>query len=679
MRSTRSRSRRRTAPAVGCASKSARSRTRADASCKAINMAPQPPLREAERDNWDVLPDAARGRPHACSTCTRSRTRSCCSRCSSSRAPARAAARRRTSSCSPNSSAIAPSSPMPRAARRSTAATCPRRPGRMNSEGRGPAWSNSLFEDNAEFGLGFRLALDKQTRVRARAVWRACATRSATTWCTDFWTPISRTEDGICSAATARRGAEERDWPEAMRRRPRPAQPGRRAGQTSVWIVGGDGWAYDIGYGGLDHVLASRPQCERPGARHRSLLQHRRPDVEVHAARRGRQVCRGWQANGQEGPRHAGDGVRQRLRRRRSPWAPTTRRRCKAFLEAEAYDGPSLIIAYSHCIAHGYDLRYGLEQQKKAVLSGHWPLFRFDPRAVTDAHSGLTLDSKPPSLPLEEYLYNETRYRMLTQSRPDGSASAARAGESGRAASLISSTSSWPATEDDTHELRPICRRRYLGFKLANPLVVSAQPPRAQSRQSRQHGGGGRCGGRAALAVRGADRARESRAGLFPGTRHLQLRRGADPLSRAAQDRAHAHSNTSISSSGPSWRWHIPVIASLNGVSNGGWVDYARLMEEAGADALELNLYFMPTEPARCRALAIEDEFVDVLASREAHRAHSGRGQAESVLHQSHVVWRTTGSRGRRRPGVVQPLPAAGHRPGDTRDCSTTDAQSSRG
>jgi pyruvate-ferredoxin/flavodoxin oxidoreductase len=91
----------------------------------------------------------------------------------------------------------------------------------------------------------------------------------------------------------------------------------------------------------------------------------------------------------------------------------------KAMLEAEAYDGPALIIAYSHCIAHGYDLRYGLEQQKKAVLSGHWPLYRYDPRAVSGAHSGLTLDSKAPSLPLEEYLYAETRYRMLVQSRPD--------------------------------------------------------------------------------------------------------------------------------------------------------------------------------------------------------------------------------------------------------------------
>jgi len=85
----------------------------------------------------------------------------------------------------------------------------------------------------------------------------------------------------------------------------------------------------------------------------------------------------------------------------------------KALLEAEAYDGPSLIIAYSHCIAHGYDLRLGLEQQKRAVLSGHWPLFRFDPR------TGMTLDSKPPSLPLEDYFYQETRYRLLTQSEPD--------------------------------------------------------------------------------------------------------------------------------------------------------------------------------------------------------------------------------------------------------------------
>ena len=91
----------------------------------------------------------------------------------------------------------------------------------------------------------------------------------------------------------------------------------------------------------------------------------------------------------------------------------------KAILEAESYDGPSLIIAYSHCIAHGYDLRYGLEQQKKAVLSGQWPLYRFDPRAATATHSGFSLDCRPPSVALEDYLYNETRYRILAQTRPD--------------------------------------------------------------------------------------------------------------------------------------------------------------------------------------------------------------------------------------------------------------------
>jgi pyruvate-ferredoxin/flavodoxin oxidoreductase len=188
--------------------------------------------------------------------------------------------------------------------------------------------------------------------------------------------------------------------------------------KRSVWIVGGDGWAYDIGYGGLDHVLAS--------GRNVNVLVL---DTEVYSNTGGqmsKSTPRGaiakFAAGGKQTPKKDLGMLSMSYRNvyvAQVAMGANDTQTLKAMLEAEAYDGPSLIIAYCHCIAHGYDLRYGLEQQKKAVLSGHWPLYRFDPRAITDTHGGFTLDSKPPSLPLAEYLYAETRYRMLAQSRPE--------------------------------------------------------------------------------------------------------------------------------------------------------------------------------------------------------------------------------------------------------------------
>jgi pyruvate-ferredoxin/flavodoxin oxidoreductase len=188
--------------------------------------------------------------------------------------------------------------------------------------------------------------------------------------------------------------------------------------KRSVWIVGGDGWAYDIGYGGLDHVLAS--------GRDVNVLVL---DTEVYSNTGGqaskstpRAAVAKFAAGGKARPKkdlgllamsygnvyvaHVAMGAND---------AQTL----KAFHEAEAYPGPSLLIAYSHCIAHGYDMRHGLDQQKKAVLSGYWPLYRYNPALAGSGHSPMTLDSKAPSLPLGEYMYNETRFRLLTQTRPE--------------------------------------------------------------------------------------------------------------------------------------------------------------------------------------------------------------------------------------------------------------------
>jgi pyruvate-ferredoxin/flavodoxin oxidoreductase len=187
--------------------------------------------------------------------------------------------------------------------------------------------------------------------------------------------------------------------------------------KKSVWIVGGDGWAYDIGYGGLDHVLAS--------GRNVNVLVL---DSEVYSNTGGqmskstpRAAVAKFAAGGKPVSKkdlglHAmnyGSVYVASVALGASDLQTT-----RAFLEAESYDGPSIIIAYSHCIAHGYDLIRGMQQQKAAVDCGHWLLYRYDPRLSQQGKNPLLLDSKPPSLPLKDYAYSETRYKMLTLSKP---------------------------------------------------------------------------------------------------------------------------------------------------------------------------------------------------------------------------------------------------------------------
>jgi pyruvate-ferredoxin/flavodoxin oxidoreductase len=188
--------------------------------------------------------------------------------------------------------------------------------------------------------------------------------------------------------------------------------------KKSVWIVGGDGWAYDIGYGGLDHVLAS-------GHKVNVLVL----DTEVYSNTGGqmsKSTPRGAVAKFAAGGK---PGAKKDLALMamtygtiyvaRVAMGGSDAQTLKAFREAEAYPGPSLIIAYSHCIAHGYDLRHGMDQQKAAVQSGHWPLFRYNPELAAEGQPVLQLDSKAPSLPLKTYAYNETRYTMLAHSNPE--------------------------------------------------------------------------------------------------------------------------------------------------------------------------------------------------------------------------------------------------------------------
>jgi pyruvate-ferredoxin/flavodoxin oxidoreductase len=191
--------------------------------------------------------------------------------------------------------------------------------------------------------------------------------------------------------------------------------------KKAVWALGGDGWAYDIGYGGLDHVVAS--------GRNVNILVL---DTEVYSNTGGQMskatpmgAVAKFAAAGKPRPKkdlammavNYGTAYVARIAMGQSDMQTV-----KAFLEAEAYDGPSIIIAYSHCIAHGYDLVHGLDQQKLAVQSGHWPLFRYNPMLAEGGKNPFVLDSKAPTVPLEKYIYNETRYTMLRQAHPDHAA-----------------------------------------------------------------------------------------------------------------------------------------------------------------------------------------------------------------------------------------------------------------
>jgi pyruvate-ferredoxin/flavodoxin oxidoreductase len=293
----------------------------------------------------------------------------------------------------------------------------PTAPYTTNADGRGPAWANSLFEDNAEFGLGIRLAVD-QRAAHARQLLSAVASNLPHDLVTALAEHRDRSEAGF---------AEQRRRVEELRRRLGTidsAAARELSGAAdyltpkTVWIVGGDGWAYDIGYGGLDHVLAT-------GANVKVLVL----DTEVYSNTGGQQskatptgATAKFAAAGKAGGKKdlglmamayghvyvaqvALGGKDSQL--------------LKALLEAESYDGPSLIIAYSHCIAHGYDLADGLDHQKCATESGYWPLYRFDPRRRDTGQPALTLDSPPPKASVAALMATESRFQVTAQADPE--------------------------------------------------------------------------------------------------------------------------------------------------------------------------------------------------------------------------------------------------------------------
>ncbi|MFB3852475.1 MAG: pyruvate:ferredoxin (flavodoxin) oxidoreductase [Vicinamibacterales bacterium] len=292
----------------------------------------------------------------------------------------------------------------------------PTTPYTVNADGRGPAWSNSLFEDNAEFGFGMRLAVDKQAE-QAGEILKRMADRVGDSLVDGILTADQTTETGI-SEQRARVAALKQklagiDSPEARWLE----KIADYLVKKSVWIVGGDGWAYDIGYGGLDHVIAM--------GRDVNILVL---DTEVYSNTGGQQskatpigASAKFAMAGKAIPKkdlgmiamaygsvyvaHVAFGAKD---------AQTVR----AFAEADSYPGPSLVIAFSHCIAHGYDLARGLDQQRMAVESGYWPLYRFDPRRLAAGENPLSLDSAAPRTDVGKFMNNETRFRVVEQQDP---------------------------------------------------------------------------------------------------------------------------------------------------------------------------------------------------------------------------------------------------------------------
>jgi len=287
----------------------------------------------------------------------------------------------------------------------------PTTPWAINQKGKGPAWSNSLFEDNAEFGLGMRLSVDKSTEFARELVGKHADIIGGEL--VEALLNADQSEEAGINAQRKRvaelkaklEGQDDDELKQLL-------AIADYLVKKSVWIIGGDGWAYDIGYGGLDHVLAS-------GHNVNVLVL----DTEVYSNTGGQSskstpigAVAKFAANGKERPKKDLGMIAMtygNIYVARVAMGASDAQTLKAFNEADAYDGPSLIIAYSHCINHGIDMKLGLVQQKLAVNSGAWVLYRFDPRLMAEGTNPLQLDSKKPTVKVSEYAYNENRYRML--------------------------------------------------------------------------------------------------------------------------------------------------------------------------------------------------------------------------------------------------------------------------
>jgi len=390
-------------------------RDKSNASRKALNMAPVGPLREQERVNWEfflTLPEYDRSKlkpatikgamvlqplfefSSACVGCGETPYLKLASQLFGDRMVVANA-----TGCSSIYGGNLPTTPWA-----------------SNSEGRGPAWNNSLFEDNAEFGLGMRVAIDKQ-RAQARELLQQLKAQLDAQLVEDILNADESDETGI-HAQRQRVSQLESQLARLDSAQARLLlQLSDNLCRKSVWIVGGDGWAYDIGYGGLDHVLAS--------GRNVNILVL---DTEVYSNTGGqtsKATPRGAVAKFSSGGKPTAKKDLALLAMdygnvyvAHVAYGAKDIQTLRAFLEAEAHDGPSIIIAYSPCIAHGVDLSNNHRQQELAVKSGHWPLFRYEPSRIKQGKNPLHLDSAEPSIPYRDFVQTETRFSMLWHTHP---------------------------------------------------------------------------------------------------------------------------------------------------------------------------------------------------------------------------------------------------------------------
>ena len=391
-------------------------KSKADPAHKALNMQPQQPLRVAERENWEFfekLPTVARDQishslvkdvqlleplfefSGACQGCGETPYIKLLTQLFGDRLMIANA-----TGCSSIYGGNLPTTPY-----------C------QNEQGHGPAWSNSLFEDNAEFGLGMRLAADQQ-KAYAESLVAKLVPALGEDLVRATLDANQAKEDGI--AAQRQRVAEIRAKLAGVNSADARSLDAVADSlvRRSVWIIGGDGWAYDIGFGGLDHVLGS-------GKNVKILVL----DTEVYSNTGGqmsKSTPRGAVAKFAAGGKQTSkkDLAMEAVAYgsvyvARVAMGSNDSHTVKAFQEAEAWDGPAIILAYSHCIAHGYELSQGLDHQKAAVASGYWPLMRYSPALRAEGKNPFLLDSRAPSIPLKDYIYNETRYTMLLRANPE--------------------------------------------------------------------------------------------------------------------------------------------------------------------------------------------------------------------------------------------------------------------
>ena len=390
-------------------------RSKSETRIKALNMHPQPPLREEERKNWDfflTIPETDRIHLHQASVRHQQVQQplfefsSACAGCGETpyiKLLSQLFGDRLIVANSTGCSSI-------------YGGNLPTTPWTTNAEGRGPAWSNSLFEDNAEFGLGFRLSIDKQ-REFATHLLKKVSLVIGENLAHAILNAEQKDEAGIY---------EQRKRVEALKKwlQDVESQDARRLlsiadmlVKKSVWIIGGDGWAYDIGFGGLDHVLAS-------GYNINILVL----DTEVYSNTGGqmskatpRAAVAKFASAGKPAPKKDLGLIAMTYGNvyvASVAMGAKDEHTIRAFLEAEAYEGPSLIIAYSHCIAHGINMTTAMRNQKAAVDSGQWLLYRFNPERAKQGENPLHLDSPAPKIPVQQYLYMENRFKMLLKTRP---------------------------------------------------------------------------------------------------------------------------------------------------------------------------------------------------------------------------------------------------------------------